>query len=104
MFGLHGRSYDSKLESHSLYKHNRNTQKIYRLVYWCLLKKGQCKIISTKVPWPKLSQNSWKTSESNKTLENAFDKICGRLFFGKFLVGFWTIFGKLENQQKTLRK
>ena len=53
---------------------------------------------------PKLSQNSRKTSESYKTRENAFDKTVERLFFGKLSVSFRTIFGKLENQQKTLGK
>ena len=53
---------------------------------------------------PKLSQSSRKTSESYKTRGNAFGKTFERLFFGTFPVSFRTIFGKFENQQKTLGK
>ena len=52
----------------------------------------------------KIVSNSGKTSESYKTRENAFNKTRERLFFGEFSVIFRTIFGKFENQQKTLGK
>ena len=52
----------------------------------------------------KIVSNSRKTSKSYKTLEEAFNKTRVQLFFGEFLVSFRTIFGKFENQQKTLGK
>ena len=52
----------------------------------------------------KIVSNSQKISESYKIRGNAFNKSRGRLFFGEFSVSFRTIFGKFENQQKTLGK
>ena len=52
----------------------------------------------------KLSQNSQKTSESYKTLENAFDKNHEQLFFEKFSVSFLTVFGQFSENLKINRK
>ena len=52
----------------------------------------------------KIVSNSRKTSENYKTWGNAFNKTRERLFFGEFSASFRTIFGKFENQQKTLEK
>ena len=52
----------------------------------------------------KTVSNTRKTLQSYKTRENAFNKTRERLFFGEFSVSFRTIFGKFENQQKTLGK
>ena len=52
----------------------------------------------------KLVSKFSKTSESYETRENAFDETREQLFWGRFSVSFRTIFGKFENQQKTLGK
>ena len=52
-----------------------------------------------KSVYPK-SQNSRRTSESNKNSGKASDQSREQLFFEKFR----TILGKSENQQKTLGK
>ena len=52
----------------------------------------------------KIVSNFRETSESYKTWEKAFNKTRERLFFGEFSASFRTVFGKFENQQKTLGK
>ena len=55
-------------------------------------------------PWPKLSQNSQKTSESYKTRGNASDKIRDRLIFREILDEFSDNFRKIWKSTENLRK